>query len=371
MPHAEMPLNRRDFLRAGALGAAALTTPGLLAQPSPPRELSCIFLFLVGGPSQLETWDPKPNAPAEIRGPFGVTRTRVPGVLVSEHFPRLAGILDRITLVRSMHHDAAPIHETGHQLLQTGRLHSLEQEHPHFGAVLTQQLGGRSAILGGAIGSTGVNISHGQNAGHLGTHHEPIQLDTAPTAPTRYGNSRFGRDCFQAGQLVENGFRCVTVNMYNRLYNTVSWDCHADEGVLPTTLDDYRSVVCPQFDQAYSTLLLDLEDRGLLETTLVVAAGEFGRTPRLNLRGGRDHWPGAWSVLLAGAGLPGGRVIGATDAHAAEVVAQPITPGQLLATVYATLGVSPSGTIPGPDGQPIRILKEDPVSEILRQSVLP
>ncbi len=367
MSHAELPLDRRDFLRASAVGAAALAVPSLLTGQTRRREVSCIFLFLVGGPSQLDTWDPKPDAPAEVRSPFGVTQTRIPGVLLSDNFPLLAGVLDRVTLVRSLHHDAAPIHETGHQLMQCGRLHEPAMEYPHLGALLSNRCGAEGApawvVLGGPIGNTGMNISHGQGAGPLGAAHEPIYLDANETSP-RYGESRFGRLCLRARQLIEAGSRCVTVNLFNRLHDTLSWDCHADDSILPTTLEDYRTTLCPAFDRAYTTLLLDLEERGLLETTLVVAVGEFGRTPRLNRRGGRDHWPGAWTALLAGGGLAGGRVVGATDGHAAEPVDRPVTPGQFVASLHRVLGIPATTAIPGPDGGSIRILTEEPIPEI-------
>jgi len=357
MPHHDPSLNRRDFLRAGTLGAAALAAPGLLADTPRRSDVSCIFLLLVGGPSQLDTWDPKPDAPSDIRGPFGVTRTRVPGVLLSDNFPLLAGVLDRVTLVRSLHHDAAPIHETGHQLIQCGRLHAADNEVPHLGAVLSRHHGAPWVVLGGPIGSTGVSISHGQGAGPLGAANNPTFLDVADTTDEGYGSGHFGRACLHARRLVEAGTRCVTVNMFTRLYDTMSWDCHADDHVLPTTLADYRDTVCPAFDQAYTALLLDLDQRGLLESTLVVAAGEFGRTPRMNTRGGRDHWPGAWTVLLAGGGLPGGQVIGATDRHAAEPTDRPVTPGRLVASLYRRLGV--------PADAAVRILTEEPIAELI------
>jgi uncharacterized protein (DUF1501 family) len=356
-------LDRRDFLHAA--GALALGTPALLAGSSR-RATSCIFLFLVGGPSQLDTWDPKPDAPSEIRGPSGVTRTRLPGILLSEHFPKLAGILDRVALVRTLHHDAAPIHETGHQMMQSGKLHEREAEHPHIGAVLSYLAGSPWAVLGGSIGNTGVGISHGQGAGYLGAAHEPVFLPTEPGEPDdRYGDSHFGQACRQARRLIETGTRFVTVNMFNRVLDTLSWDCHADDTILPTTLADYGTVLCPMFDQAYTTLILDLEERGLLDSTLVVAAGEFGRTPKVNARGGRDHWPGAWSVLLAGGGIRGGQVVGKTDGHAAEPVDRPVTPGQFVATVYRALGVPLTATIPGPAGRSLRIMTEEPLPELI------
>lgn len=344
-------LDRRNFLHAA--GALALGAP--LLAGSAPRARACIYLFLVGGPSQLDTFDPKPDAPSDVRGPYGVIRTRVPGVVLSENFPKLAGILDRVAVVRTLHHDAAPIHETGHQLMQCGKLHERDTEQPHFGAVLSHLSGSPWAVLGGPIGNTGMSISHGQTAGYLGSSHAPTMLANA---------GDLNQACQQARRLVEAGTRFVTINMFTHVLDCVTWDCHADDSMLPATLADYGATLCPLLDEAYSNLILDLETRGLLDTTLVVAAGEFGRTPRLNLRGGRDHWPGAWSVLLAGGGVQGGQVVGRTDAHAAVPVDRPVTPGQFAATVYRSLGVAPDTTIPGPDGTPVRIMTEEPVAEL-------
>jgi len=158
--------------------------------------------------------------------------------------------------------------------------------------------------------------------------------------------------------------RFVTVNMFDTVFNKTTWDCHADGGSLATTLSDYRDTLCPMFDVAYSALLEDLEQRGMLDTTLVLAMGEFGRTPVLNPRGGRDHWPGCWSVLFAGAGIRGGQVIGASDAWGGEPKDRPVTPAEIAATVYAALGLDPRQRIPGPDGQLVRLADAEPIREL-------
>jgi uncharacterized protein (DUF1501 family) len=420
-------LTRRDFLRAGALGAGAvgLTLADLArlgaAGSDGPR---CILLFLVGGPGQLDTWDPKPDAPAEVRGPFRPARTSVPGIDVCEHFPLMARLADRYSVVRSVHHDAAPIHETGQQLLQTGRLCRGGVESPHYGAALSYLRGPGAggapawAVLPAPVGNTGVSVSHGQGAGFLGGAHEPVVLRGDPAHPSgpltlsqaadqaqraldagggptdeaagraydrlfsprakqaldvaaepanlreRYGRNTFGQSCLLARRLVEAGVRLVTVNMFDTVFNEITWDCHADGGALATTLDDYKDILCPMFDRAYSTLLEDLGQRGLLGTTLVLAMGEFGRTPRLNPRGGRDHWPGCWSVLLAGGGVRGGRVVGASDAHGAEPRDRPVTPAELAASVYAALGLDPRTPLPGPEGRPVPLADAEPVAEL-------
>ncbi|WP_337174859.1 DUF1501 domain-containing protein, partial [Paludisphaera sp.] len=328
------------------------------------RPRSVILLMLVGGPSQLETFDPKPDAAEDVRGPFGSIATRLPGVRVCEHLPGVAARMDKLALIRSLHHDQAPIHETGLQLMQTGRF-SRDGEHPHFGAVASSRSGRpdgppRFAVLPGPIGDTGVQMPRGQSAGVLGERHGPTFLDPdadlalaaePPRLREAYGETRFGRSCLAARRLVEAGSRVVTVNMHDTVFGRVSWDCH---GYRPfSSMDDYRSEVLPTFDRAFSALIDDLDARGLLATTLVAAVGEFGRTPRINERGGRDHWPGVWSGVMAGGGVQGGRVVGASDARAAEPIDRPVTPGEWLATIRMTLGIDE----PSEDGaEPIREL---------------
>jgi hypothetical protein len=340
------------------------------------REVRCILLFLVGGPSHLDTFDPKPDAPAEIRGPFHSIATRVPGIRLCENFPRMAQLADQYAIIRSVHHPEAPVHETGHQLMQTGRLFRSGQEYPHYGAVLAHLRGpGRAGrppfvIVPGPIGNTGISVSHGQGAGCLGGSHDPVFARPGSLAEEperlrlRYGPSAFGQSCLLARRLVEQGVRLVTVNMFDTVYNTVTWDCHAGGGALATTLNDYKETLCPMFDAAYTALLEDLRDRGLLDTTLVVALGEFGRTPRLNASGGRDHWPGVWSVLFAGAGVRGGQVIGASDRTGAEPHDRPVTPAEIAASVYRGLGVDLATTLPGPDGRPLPLALAAPVEEL-------
>jgi hypothetical protein len=349
-------------------------------------EPSVILLLLVGGPSHHETWDPKPDAPAEVRGPFGSIATAVPGVRISEHLPRMARWMDRVTLIRSMHHDAAPIHETGQQLLQTGRLCRDVQEAPHLGSVVARLQGVRAnvpsfVVLPEPIGNTGVGIPHGQSAGLLGSVYEPYHVTADPAAaeydpgrlstyPMRaacdlstertvvrdaYGRTTFGQSCLLARRLVEAGVRVVTVNMFATVFNRVTWDCH---GARPfSTLDDYARELLPTLDQALSALLEDLDRRGLLDTTLVLATGEFGRTPRLNHNGGRDHWPGVWSALLAGGGTSRGQVIGASDAEGASPADRPVTPPELLATSYRSLGIECGGSLTLTDGSRVPLLQ--------------
>lgn len=347
-------VSRRDFLRAGA----ALSLAGTATRAAGTDDRAVILLLLVGGPSQIETFDPKPDAPSEIRGPFRPIATRVPGLFVGEHLPRLARRLDRVALIRTLHHDAAPIHETGLQLLQTGRLVGLGEDHPHLGAIATSELGPRGAAPGWAVlpsplGPTGVGISQGQSAGTLGPDSWPFQPDTSALdallarGPARvreaYGDTPFGRSCLAARRLVETGTRLVAVNMYPSVFGAPTWDVH---GAAPfSTFDDYARTVVPAFDRAFAALLDDLEASGRLDSTLVIATGEFGRTPRLNPRGGRDHWTGAWTALAAGGGVQGGRAIGATDAHAAEPKDRPVATTELAGTIAGGLGL-----VGGPHG---------------------
>jgi hypothetical protein len=303
--------------------------------------------MLIGGPSQLETWDPKPNAPAEVRGPFRPIATTVAGIQISEHLPRMASLAHRYAIIRTLHHDAPPIHEAGLQFLQTGRLCVNSLEAPHFGAVLAQQRGAPFVILPARLGNTGISISHGQSAGWLGAAHEPkVQASfthlLTPAERDRYGKTSFGDACARSLQLVEQGARCVVVNMFETVYDRVTWDCHAARQGLASTLDDYRRTLCPTFDRACATLLDDLQQRGLLDETLVLVLGEFGRTPRLNANGGRDHWPGCWSIVLAGGGVRGGQVIGVSDRLGAEPIQRPVTCPEVVASVYNALGLPPS-----------------------------
>jgi uncharacterized protein (DUF1501 family) len=180
-----------------------------------------------------------------------------------------------------------------------------------------------------------------------------------------YGDSEFGRSCLSARRMVEQGVRFVTVNMFDSLMGRVTWDCHANASWAPATLSDYRNSLCPDFDKVLSTLLDDLEQRGLLKETLVVAAGEFGRTPRINLQGGRDHWPGVWSALLAGGGIIGGQALGASDARGMYPSERPVSPAELAATILHTQGVDLSTRLALPQGTEITLADADPIKELV------
>ena len=353
---------RRDFLRATAAGAAGLAVANAAtARTLPPgKAKSCIFINMVGGPAHLDTFDPKPDAPSDVRGPFRPIQTKVPGVQLSELFPKLAKLADKFSLIRSMHHDAPPVHECGFQLLNTGRLFRDGPEWPSVGSVVSHLAGKPGPHVIPAVEvNTGVNVSRGFGSGFLRQSGVSIQPDTNASI----------RDDFEftlgvASALAEGEPHFVTVNQFSTVFDSPSWDCHADGGSLRTNLNDIRDTVAPSFDAAFAALLTDLEERGLLDETLVVATGEFGRTPKLNSNGGRDHWAGCWTALVAGGGTKGGRVIGRSDATGTEPADRPVTPQELVASVFHALGVSHDATIPGPDGAPVAVYPAAPVVEL-------
>jgi uncharacterized protein (DUF1501 family) len=180
----------------------------------------------------------------------------------------------------------------------------------------------------------------------------------------RYGRNTFGQSCLLARRLVERGVRLVTVNMFDTVFNQVTWDCHANGGSLAVTLDDYKNILCPMLDLAYAALIEDLYQRGMLDHTLVVAMGEFGRTYKLNSRGGRDHWPNVWSILMAGGGVRGGQVIGSSDKNGAEPKDRPVHPSEIAASVYAAMGADLNAELPGPDGRGVPIVQASPIQEL-------
>jgi hypothetical protein len=438
---------RRDFLHAGALSALGLTLPGFLAQKAAgavrDRDLNCIMLFLLGGPSQIDTWDPKPKAPAEVRGPFKTVPTNVGGMEITEIFPRMARHADKYSLLRSVYHTAAAVHDTGHQMMQTGRLFTGGIEHPHVGCVLNYLKGQRGEVpahvlLPRPMGRTGGNMPHGQTAGYLGKQYDPFVLNADPSAKNftvpdllppdyisavraerrqklrdavdgavaafektpqakqlddnfhlayrlmsspqareafaldrepeasrdRYGRTRFGQSCLLARRLIERGVRFVTVNMYETVFDEITWDIHGSRPF--TDIAEMARLVAPAFDQAYSTLLEDLKDRGLLETTIVTAMGEFGRTPKINPAGGRDHHPGVWTILLGGGPIKGGQVIGESDELGYAPKSRPLTPGDVAATIYRGLGLDPHRELPGPQNRPLPLVdyNAQPIKEL-------
>ncbi len=421
-------LTRRGFLRVGGLGALALGLhPGAETaegsdehaggSASGGRARACLFIVLTGGPSQLDTFDPRPDAPQEVRGPFGAVRTTVPGLWFSESLPRLARLAHRLTLIRTVQHDQLSTHEAGLQYLLSGGLHRGGLQRPGLGAMLCyldlcrHQLLRPWFVLPRPLGNLGLSMRKGQDAGPLGPLFEPFgtdpherstgaesvrigideidrltaaldlseyrasvrsllqsaaKVDDEPeSVRERYGQSGFARNLLTARRLIERGASFVVVNMFTELFGTVSWDCHANTVNLTTTLEDYRRTVCPTFDRAFSALIEDLEQRGLLSETLVVAAGEMGRSYLLNHRGGRDHWTRAWTVVMAGAGLPEGAVIGRTDQYAAEPEDRPVHVADVAATICRLLGYAPATSVTLPQGRFIPLAEGHPIAELV------
>jgi len=429
---------RRDFLQVGTLGAAGLGLAQFEAARAagmvdPAADRNGIMIFNLGAPSQLDTWDMKPQAPAEIRGPFQPIATSAPGITLSELFPGMARHADKIAFIRSVYHTAAAVHDTGHQMMQTGRLFSGGLETPHLGCVLGFLRGRRGdlpphVVLPEKMGPTGGNLPHGQEAGFLGKQHDPFVLNADPSAQDfrvpdllppselpvvrtdrrrrlrdlvdqsvkefessaparlmdssfeqayrlmtssqareafaleqetdalrdRYGRNRFGQSLLLARRLIERGVRFVTVNTFLTVFNEITWDIH---GSVPfTSIEGMKKTVAPAFDQGVTALLEDLADRGLLQNTIVPVLAEFGRTPKINPAGGRDHWPQAWTVWLAGGGIAGGRVVGQTDETGGFPVDRPVTTAEVVATIYRSLGIDLEHMLPGPQKRPVPVV---------------
>ena len=367
-------VSRRDFIRAGGLTVVGLSGAARASSLNFVPGRRAIFILMTGGVSQLETFDPKPNAPSGIRGPFKSIETSVPELRFGEALPCLAQRANRLAIIRSMTHDAAPIHETGQQLLQTGRLSFGGAKFPNWGSLVASSVPSRggapsNVMLPGLVTDTGVASYRGQSAGILGTEWDPqLVSDELPVEPDSirrlYGDSDFGRLLLQARQLVERGTRCVTVNLFDSLRDRLTWDCHGDKSCGPATLFDYQAQLCPEFDRAMSGLLDDLAQRGLLDETLVVATGEFGRTPQVNENVGRDHWPGCWSALVAGGKIAGGKVIGASNATASEPIDRPVDPGELTATLLNWCGVDGAARSFEIGGQSLPLVPHAPIAEL-------
>ena len=463
-------LGRRAFLDlsvgGGIGGGLSLSLGGLLrarvagAEVAAARPIrACILLFWYGGPSHLDTFDMKPSAPADIRGEFASISTAVPGVQICEHLPGLARVMDKIALVRSMHHEAN-LHDSASIHALTGRpLEGPDRElfvptrqfYPSHGSVV-------SALNPAPVGEVAfASLPHVfrnvhpvpcQGAGFLGAAHDPLLVDVDPVARTypvdallpRQGSDavrRAGRlgllsaldhatgavpganpfaaftdracrlleseairdaldvsreparvreaygftaDPLPAGEvnggggemgvarqmrgqnllvarrLVEAGVPFV--NVYDYRQQGQNWDAHAK------CASQHKNHLLPIADRSLAALITDLDERGLLESTLVVAMGEFGRTPKINSGAGRDHWPHCYSVLLAGGGIQGGAIHGQSDRIGAHPVADPVTPGDLAATIYWRFGIDPAREIHDPLGRPHRIATGSPIRAI-------
>jgi hypothetical protein len=428
-------LSRRDVLQIGTLAAmgGGLHPLGIggfeLASAAGDESVkasngkSCILIWLDGGPSHLEMFDPKPNAPAEVRGPLGTIATSLPAVRFSECLEKTATMVDDIAVVRSI---TSPLgeHNFGTHYMMTGYKPTPVLEYPSFGSVLAHQelqrvgghvlpphiavphfrVGGSSFSGNGYLpnsarpfsvesdpakpgfqvkhlqipnGLTGVNLARRkkyleklnqfydaadvadsdgfQEAFKLIGSRESqsaFQLDQeADSLRQRYGRRTIGQSCLLARRLVQRGVPFVTVNYKG-------WDTHND---LVTRLKDgYAGAkspvgLIPSLDLALSALIQDLKQQGMLDDTLVVVMGEFGRTPKLNTNGGRDHWPRVFSAMLAGGGVNGGQIIGASDRTGESPQDYPITPADLAASIYHLLGINPAAQLSTSDGRPVRL----------------
>ncbi len=422
-------LPRRDFLKIGALGAFGLSLADLwraeasVSRPVAGPEKSCILLWLQGGPSQIDTFDPKPEQPAEIRGPFEAIETNVSGIRVTEPFPKLARCAHHYALIRSVHHPLADHGRNGHQWMLCGRS-AAGVAYPSIAAVISRLRGGKSllprhvavpnlayfdqvpavglaqtgGLLGeeyapvvpeGTLGSPDLRLPNvtrpaGVTTGRdqrrrtlLAGAGEPALSGTAPghaldriqekafhlidsggmrqafdltrepeRLRDRYGRNPVGASVLLARRLVEQDVRFVTVNWPNYY----EWDNHADiEGAIGQHLG-------PTLDRALSALLDDLHQRGRLESTLVVAMGEMGRTPKMGAEAGiytngRGHWGGVLTVLMAGGGVQGGQVIGASDDQGAYPASHAVSPSDIAASVYHVFGIRPTDSLPVPGGR--------------------
>ncbi len=452
-------LTRRQWLRLGGLTAAGLSLPELwrgqaraasLGMGTTGKARACIVLFLLGGPPQHETWDPKPDAPPEVRGPFKPIASRVPGIQVCELMPRTAQLTDRICVLRAMSTNDNAHSSSGYWML-TGVPHQpTNSENAKPGApndwpclaALVQKLrparGGlpASIALPDHIWNNGNLSWPGQDGGFLGRTADPWLIHCDPSQPTfqipglslpgdvpalrmqgrlslleqvnrhldtlersgtlgrfdhqsqqaidllsagkarqafdlerepaglrdRYGRTRWGQSCLLARRLVEAGVSLVQVNwtrIPGETTDSPAWDTHKKNA------QNLKDRLMPIMDQSYSALLEDLEARGLLESTVVVWMGEFGRTPKINGGGGRDHWGHVFSVALAGGGIKGGQVLGSSDRIGGHPRAGRVLPQDLHATIYHCLGYAPHTEVQDGQGRPLAITR----GQVIRQAV--
>jgi hypothetical protein len=418
--------SRRQMLRLGSTGLfGGLTLPGLLAAENaspaarPAKAKSCIFIFLEGGPPQQDMWDPKPEAPLEIRGPFAPIATKTPGVIFSEHCRNCATITDKFTVVRSHSHTDNG-HSTGYYYVMTGHRPTFpDGEHPIPTNTVFPSLG---SYVGRELGSNGkvpayINMPHPMSAGgpgFLGAEYAPFVIEADPSQPDfevkdlgrvegltedraslrqrllaglererprlgraasmstyyakaydlinspaarkafniqsepapireRYGMTQIGQCALLGRRLVEAGCRFISID-------APGWDVHFN--CFPSLKTD----LIPPADLAFYALVTDLEERGLLDSTLVVMMGEMGRTPRVNAQAGRDHWSMAQCILFAGGGTKPGQIIGATDAQAAAPTSDPVSIADLLRTIHTLMGIDSSKEYPDPLGRPVPLV---------------
>jgi hypothetical protein len=431
--------SRRDFLRVGGLAALGLTLPAALrfrhaasargadatplAKRTPP---SCILIWLEGGPSHLDTFDPKPDAPAEIRGEFGTVETKVPSVRFSDQLPNLAKVADKFSVIRG-HDPRNGTHGVADHLMMSGHKFNPSLAFPCYGSVIAKERGYVDGMI--PFVQLGRNIdrrSNGGIAGFLGDQYNPFEvfddpnskgfkvrdlslgaaakrferryemlheldkyqrrvetdipavqardifyekahdLITSPAAKAAfdlsresdkvrddYGRSGVGQSCLLARRLVEAGVQFVTVA-------TGGWDTHQNN------FKSLKDRLLPPMDKAYAALLNDLSQRGMLDNTLVVWMGDFGRTPKINPSAGRDHWASAGIVCMGGGGIKTGQVVGATSPLGEFVINSPVTPADVAATIYHALGVPLHTWYKTADGRPVELCPEGkPVTQLI------
>jgi hypothetical protein len=394
---------------------------------------SCILIFYYGGPSHLDTFDPKPDAPAEVRGEYRTIATAVPGVRVCEYLPRTSRLVNRLALVRGLHHPMRNHNSAAAETL-TGRIpvggdQELLADDPRglptLGSAVSYALGPRAGVLPYvALPYTLYNVVQlpGQTPGLLGGAYDRFQVNGDPNAPDfriatldgadnlsdraallrcldraplsgpaaraeayrdralrlvaspeirrlfdlskeparlreHYGRHRLGQSLLLARRLVEGGVRFVAVFDGRTNGQNANWDSHEK------LFARHRQLIPPS-DQALSALVEDLETRGLLASTLVVALGEFGRTPKVNPAGGRDHWPDCYTAVLAGGGVRGGSVYGSSDRIGAYPATDPVTPGDLAATIFWRFGIDADTEVRDQTGRPFRLTEGQPLTQL-------
>lgn len=354
-------LTRRDLLRAGAVSllGASLMCLGSEAEAVPRRvragqAVRCIVLNLTGGMSHLDTWDMKPGAPPAMRGPFQPIQTNVPGMEICEIFPRMARHADKFAIARSMHNVSFTATEALRQNNQNGRASATAACSDAFGidafgtnvffpcspfhSLTSQDCGDMPVSV--TLPCTSFAAMSGSLCGASSRLTAALSLDgERDQVQDRYGRNGFGQACLRSRRLVERGARFVSVDMYPNGYDGPTWDAH---GSAPfADLNAYRTHCGPEFDNAYVSLIEDLQARGLYDSTIVLATGAWGRAPLVNRHGGRARWPHCWSLLIGGGGLRGGQVIGASDDLGGYPIERPVTPADIAATLRLALNLLP------------------------------
>ncbi len=426
-------VSRRSVLKASLAGIAGLSLPDLLRARSQaaesgkrlPDNRSVILLWMTGGPSHIDTWDVKPQAPVEIRGPFSAIRSKLPGVLLCEYLPKQAAMMDKLTIIRSV--DARMSNHEPNQVFQTAnldaepRINSEAEKYPAIASVVAKYRGAANPDMPPSVVLNMQSRSHVAWAGYLGKQYDPFlgnQASSLFTLPSgldqdrvttrhtlqqqfdrlrrdldlsgsmaamdrfeqqavdivagrraqqvfdlsqepqavrqRYGDHNWCQQALLARRLVEAGVSFVTIDLSNHGASG-TWDTHGDN--IPPYGGIWNGLrpLLPVFDHLLTTLVSDLEERGLIDQVLVIAMGEFGRTPKIGTQGstdGRDHWPVVMSMTLAGGGFRHGQVIGATERDAGQIKERPVTPGDLAATIYHHMGVPLDGTYLDSRGRP-------------------